>query len=439
MKIKAIEAFQIFDSRGNPTIEVEVILADGARGSGLVPSGASTGQYEALELRDGENRFRGKSVLKAVNNIHGEIAPALKGQDGLDQEEIDRRMIELDGTENKNRLGANAILGVSMAAANAAAVSQGKALFDYLGNGQGCLLPLPEIQIFGGGAHANWRTDVQDFLLIASGAKSYAQTLEMTFNVYHAAGDILKERNRYYGLADEGGYWPEFQTHAEVFDTLMEAIQRAGYLPGKEVALSLDIAASDLYDPHSGAYRFNLEDKTFSSDEFVELMIAWCETYPILSIEDAMADTDWDGWARVYSALGRKVQLVGDDLFTTNIQRIQAGIEKGVANAVLIKLNQIGTVTETLEAIRLTRAAGWLPVVSARSGETEDAFISHLAVASNAGQLKVGSFARSERMVKWNEVLRIERALGDRARFEGGRLYDRILDPTGLPGEKSPD
>ena len=439
MKIEAIEAFQIFDSRGNPTIEVEVILADGARGSGLVPSGASTGQYEALELRDGENRFRGKSVLKAVNNIHGEIAPALKGQDGLDQEEIDRCMIELDGTENKNRLGANAILGVSMAAANAAAVSQGKALFDYLGNGQGCLLPLPEIQIFGGGAHANWRTDVQDFLLIASGAKSYAETLEMTFNVYHAAGDILKERNRYYGLADEGGYWPEFQTHAEVFDTLMEAIERAGYVPGKEVALSLDIAASDLYDPHSGAYRFNLEDKTFSSDEFVELMIAWCETYPILSIEDAMADTDWDGWARVYSALGRKVQLVGDDLFTTNIQRIQAGIEKGVANAVLIKLNQIGTVTETLEAIRLTQAAGWLPVVSARSGETEDAFISHLAVASNAGQLKVGSFARSERMVKWNEVLRIERALGDRARFEGGRLFHRILDPTGPPGEKSPD
>ena len=439
MKIEAIEAFQIFDSRGNPTIEVEVILEDGARGSGLVPSGASTGQYEALELRDGEQRFRGKSVLKAVNNIHGEIAPALKGQDGLNQAEIDRCMIELDGTENKNRLGANAILGVSMAAANAAAVSQGKALFDYLGNGQGCLLPLPEIQIFGGGAHANWRTDVQDFLLIASGAKSYAETLEMTFNVYHAAGDILKKRNRYYGLADEGGFWPEFQTHAEVFDTFMEAIERAGYLPGKEVALALDIAASDLYDPHSGEYRFNLEEKTFSSDEFADLMIAWCEKYPILSIEDAMADTDWDGWARVYSALGRKVQLIGDDLFTTNIQRIQTGIEKGVANAVLIKLNQIGTVTETLEAIRLTQAAGWLPVVSARSGETEDAFISHLAVASNAGQLKVGSFARSERMVKWNEVLRIERALGDRARFEGGRLFDRILNPNGPPGEKSPD
>ncbi|MEN8809574.1 MAG: phosphopyruvate hydratase, partial [Desulfobacterales bacterium] len=309
--------------------------------------------------------------------------------------------------------------------------TQGKSLFDYLGKGQGYLLPLPEIQIIGGGAHADWRIDVQDFLLIANGAKNYAETLEMTFNVYHAAGDIFKERNLYYGLADEGGYWPAFQTNEDVFPTFLEAIERAGYRPGRDVSISLDIAASDLYDEESDTYRFNLEDKTFSSAEFADLMISWCQKYPIISIEDAMADTDWEGWAMVCRALGRKVQLIGDDLFTTNIRRIKKGIEKGVANAVLIKLNQIGTVTETLEAIRLTQGAGWLPVVSARSGETEDAFISHLAVASNAGQLKVGAFARSERMVKWNEVLRIERALGERARFDGARLYDRILDARG--------
>jgi enolase len=431
MIIESIDAFQIFDSRGNPTVEVEVTLKNGSRGTGLVPSGASTGQYEALELRDRISRFRGMSVFKAVNNIRTEIAPALKGKDACDQEGIDHCMIELDGTANKSRLGANAILGVSMAAAKAAAVAEGKALFDYLGKGQGYLLPLPEIQIFGGGAHANWRIDVQDFLLIANGAKNYAESLEMTFNVYHAAADILKERNHYCGLADEGGFWPAFQTNEDVFPTFLEAIERAGYAPGRDVSISLDIAASDLYDEESGTYRLKLEDKTISSAAFAELMISWCEKYPIISIEDAMADTDWEGWATVYSALGRKVQLIGDDLFTTNIRRIEKGIERGVANAVLIKLNQIGTVTETLAAIRLTQRAGWLPVVSARSGETEDAFISHLAVASNAGQLKVGAFARSERMVKWNEVLRIERSLGERARFEGGRLYDRILDDRG--------
>ena len=429
MKIDTIEAFQIFDSRGNPTVEVAVTLEDGPRGSGLVPSGASTGQFEALELRDGDARFRGKSVHKAVGNIEKIIAPALRGRDVFDQEGIDRRMIELDGTGNKSRLGANAILGVSMAVARAAAAARRAALFDYLGNGRGRLLPLPEIQIIGGGAHANWRIEVQDFLLIAVGATHYAQTLEMTFNVYHAAGDILKERSRYCGLADEGGFWPDVRSHAEVFEILMEAIQRAGYVPGVDVALSLDIAASDLYRPENGTYRFELEDATYRSDEFVDLLISWCETYPIISLEDPLADTDWEGWSTICHALGRKVQLIGDDLFTTNIERIQKGIEKGVANSVLIKPNQIGTVTETLEAIELTKQAGWLPVVSARSGETEDAFISHLAVAANAGQLKVGSFARSERMVKWNEVLRIERTLGKRAQFEGGRIFNRILDP----------
>jgi len=428
MKIQSIDAFQIYDSRGFPTVEAEVRLTDGTLGRGLVPSGASTGQYEALELRDDDAAvFRGKSVLLAVEHIKSEISPALLDKDVCDQEVIDHCMIDLDGTENKCRLGANAILGVSMAVANAAANSQGKALFDYLGEGKGTLLPLPEIQIIGGGAHANWRTDVQDFMLIANGAKNFHEVMEITFQVYHAAGDILKERNTHYGLADEGGFWPEFESNEAVFETLMEAIGRAGYTPGRDASISLDIAASDLYDSRTERYRFRLEDREFTRDEFAELMISWCEKYPVISIEDPVADTDWEGWQKITRTIGNRVQIIGDDLFTTNLKRIQHGIENQAANSVLIKLNQIGTVTETLEAIRLTQDAGWLPVVSARSGETEDAFISHLAVATNAGQLKVGSFARSERMVKWNEILRIERMLGDKARFEGAAIFDNIL------------
>ena len=334
-------------------------------------------------------------------------------------------MIDLDGTDNKRNLGANAILGVSMAAVNAVANAQGKPLYEILGQSDGTLLPLPEIQIIGGGAHANWRTDVQDFLLIATGARTYAETLEITHNVYHAAGDILKERNQYMGLADEGGFWPDFDSNEAVLAFFMQAIQRAGYTPGKEAAISLDIAASDLYhiEGADGRYRFALEDRSLTSDEFADLLIGWCEKYPIISIEDPLADTDWDGWAKVHAALASRVQLIGDDLFTTNLSRIQQGIERNVANSVLIKLNQIGSVSETLDAIRLTQEAGWLPVVSARSGETEDTFIAHLAVATNAGQIKVGSFARSERMSKWNELLRIERSLGERARFIGAGIF----------------
>jgi len=424
MKIKNISAFQIYDSRGNPTIEAEVELENGMRGHGLVPSGASTGQYEALELRDGDKkRFRGKSVFQAISHVEGEIAAALLGCDVSDQRALDQRMIALDGTPNKSRLGANAILSVSMAAAAAAANASGLALFESLCRGRGTLLPLPEIQIIGGGAHAEWRTDVQDFLVIATGAKSYRETLRMTHDVYHAAGDLMKERGKRMGLADEGGYWPEFATNEDAFELILEAIERAGYRPGAEVALSLDIAASDLYDEHTGTYRFRLEGREFTTKQFADLIIGWCKKYPLISIEDPMADTDWDGWKRVYSAVGGKVQMIGDDLFTTNVERIRRGIDAGIANAVLIKLNQVGTVTETLDAIELTQKAGWLPVVSARSGETEDAFISHLAVATNAGQLKVGSFARGERMSKWNEVLRIERKLGSRAGFKGSAIY----------------
>ncbi len=428
LKIKSVSAFQIYDSRGVPTLEAEVELDNGVVGRGLVPSGASTGQYEALEMRDGDKaRFRGKSVFRAIGHVQGEITSAVRGMDAGDQRAIDQVLIKLDGTPNKSRLGANAILSVSMAAANAAAAGQNKALFEYLGGGEGTLLPLPEIQILGGGAHAEWRTDVQDFLVIAVGAKNYGETLEMTHNVYHAAGAIMSERGKRFGLADEGGFWPDFSSNEEAIQTLVLAIERAGYIPGKEVAISLDIAASDLYDEKDGKYRFRLEKREFTSREFADLMIAWCRRYPIISVEDPMADTDWDGWAKVYAAVGKSVQLIGDDLFTTNAGRIQRGIDAKIANAVLIKLNQIGTVTETIDAILQTQKAGWLPVVSARSGETEDAFISHLAVATNAGQLKVGSFARSERMVKWNEVLRIERRLGNRARFEGGKIYQRVL------------
>ncbi|MGD0521057.1 MAG: phosphopyruvate hydratase [Terracidiphilus sp.] len=420
MKITSIEAWQIYDSRGVPTVEAEVTLANGIRGRGLAPSGASTGQFEAIELRDGDpRRFRGKSVFKAIANIQNEIAPALCGAIVFEQAALDKKLIELDGTPNKSRLGANAILPVSMALANAAAAARNQPLHAYLGQGQGTLLPVPEIQIIGGGAHANWRTDVQDFLLIAIGARNFEQVMEITHNVYHAAGDILRERNKYFGIADEGGFWPEFARNEDALELLVEAIRRAGYTPGREAAIALDIAASDLYNEETKRYSFNLEQRTFTSGEFCALMADWCNRFPIVSIEDPMADTDWEGWRAIMEKLGKSIQIVGDDLFTTNVQRIRKGIENKAANAVLIKLNQIGTVTETIEAIRLTQAAGWQPIVSARSGETEDAFISHLAVATNAGQLKVGSFSRSERMVKWNEILRIQRDLGARAKFAG--------------------
>ncbi len=424
MKIEAVRAFHIFDSRGHPTVEAEIRLEGGAVGHGLVPSGASTGQYEALELRDGDaGRYRGLSVFRAISNIEGEIARRVRGRDANDQRGLDRALIELDGTPNKSRLGANALLAVSMATADAAAHAAGVPLFQHLGNGT--LLPLPEIQIIGGGAHANWSTDVQDFLLTATGATSYEGALEITFSVFKAAGDLLRARGGYRGVADEGGYWPSFDRNEGALEFLVEAIRAAGYTPGREASLSLDIAASDLYDAPTRRYRFRMEGREFTSDEFVDLMTAWCERYPIVSIEDPMADVDWDGWEGINDSIGSRVQLVGDDLFTTNIGRIREGIRRGCANSVLIKLNQIGTVSETIAAIEETKAAGWAPVVSARSGETEDTFIAHLAVATEAGQLKVGSFCRSERMAKWNEIIRIGRRLGARARFNGAKSLAR--------------
>lgn len=421
MKIIGVDAFQIFDSRGQPTVEAVVTLADGTRGRGLVPAGASTGSHEAVELRDGDSRrFLGKAVFRAVAHVCGEIAAMVTGRDIFDQAGLDEALIALDGTPNKSRLGANAVLAVSMAVAQAAAAAARQPLHAWLGGGAGALLPLPQIQIIGGGRHAAGRIDVQDFMIVALGAKTYAEALEMTHAVFHATGRRLKKQGRLAGGADEGGYWPMFDTNEAVFATLLEAIADAGYVAGRDIGIALDIAATDLF--HDGGYELGLERRKFTSAEFAALMIGWVERYPIVSIEDPMAEDDWDGWQRVRAAIGGRCQLVGDDLFTTNLERIARGVAANVANAVLIKLNQIGTVTETLRAIRATQAAGWRPVISARSGETEDAFIAHLAVATNAGQLKVGSFAHGERMAKWNEILRIERDLGSRARFEGAGI-----------------
>jgi enolase len=425
MKISTLDALQVFDSRGNPTVEAIVTLEDGTIGRAIVPSGASTGKHEAWELRDGDpDCFGGKSVLRAVENVRGEIAASLKGQSVFDQAATDRQLIELDSTENKSRLGANAVLAASMACCVAAANSKRLPLFEYLGKGHGTLLPLPEIQIMGGGAHAAHTIDVQDFMIISTGAKSYAECLEITSDVYRATGSVLKERGKLAGVADEGGFWPIVKSNEEVFEIILRAIDLAGYVPGRDVALSLDLAATDLF--RDGRYQLRSEGRSFTSQEFVKLVLDWVAKYPIISIEDPVAEDDWEGWQQITAAVGKKIQLIGDDLFTTNVTRIERGIAASAANAVLIKLNQIGTVTETIAAVERTQQAGWLPVISARSGETEDAFIAHLAVALNAGQLKVGSFTRSERMVKWNEVLRIERQLGDRARFVGAALYDQL-------------
>lgn len=422
MKIKQIDAIQVFDSRGNPTVEAIVKLENGMEASAIVPSGASTGQFEAHELRDGnEYQFLGKSVFKAIQNIKEEIQPRLTGKDVHRQAELDELMIGLDGTKNKSRLGANAVLAVSMAVARASARAQDIPLFKTLSDGEGTLLPLPEIQIIGGGVHANGRIDIQDFMVICTGAKSYRECLEMTFNVFHQCGKILKDRGKLAGVADEGGYWPEFDKNEEVFEVLLDSIKKAGYTPGDDIQLSLDIAASELYE--NKTYHLNLESQSLTPDQFYGVITRWCEEYPIISIEDPFAETDVENWKRFTKEFGDRLQIIGDDLFTTDIKRVRKGKENKLANSVLIKLNQIGTVTETINCIRETQSFGWTPVVSARSGETEDPFISHLAVATNAGQLKVGSFSRSERMVKWNEILRIERMLGDKARFMGADIF----------------
>ncbi len=425
-RIKRIKARQVFDSRANPTVEVDVELECGSKGRGTVPSGASTGIYEALELRDADPKlFRGKSVFKAVENVNRLIAPALIGVDALKQSVVDNTMLDLDGTANKSKLGANAILGVSIATAWAAANACETPLYRYLGGVQAVTLPVPMVQIIGGGLHAGKSIDIQDFLIIPVGAATYSHGIEMVANVYHATKEVFTKYGKPLSVADEGGFWPTFGSNAEGLDLLVEGIRQAGYKPGDEVAIALDIAASHFYQ--NGKYQFAAEGTEMDSKEFARLLAAWVDKYPIISVEDGMAEDDWDGWEELSAGLRERVQLIGDDLFTTNVSRIKRGIDRKIANSVLIKMNQIGTITETLQAVELTKNAGYLPVVSARSGETEDATIVHLAIATNAGQLKVGSIARTERTVKWNELLRIEEELGAEAVYPGQDIFRHIL------------
>lgn len=426
-EIVKVKARQVLDSRANPTVEVDVTLKCGAVGRGTVPSGASTGVYEVLELRDGGKEYGGKSVRKAIHNIETEIVPRLLGMDATQQVTIDRMMIDLDGTPNKSRLGANAILGCSMAVAHAAAAAKGEPLFRYLGGANAKVLPLPMIQIIGGGAHAVNSIDIQDFLAIPLSAKNFETGIEMIVNVYNGTKKVFARLGKPLSIADEGGFWPtDFTCNEDGLRLLTEGIKEAGYVPGVDIGIAMDVAASEFYDKDRKVYCLHLEKKELTTPEFVNLLCEWVDKYPIVSLEDCCSEFDWEGHALVTEKLGKKIQIIGDDLFTTNIKRIKTGIGKGACNSVLIKMNQIGTITETLDAIEYTKNAGYLPVISARSGETEDATIVHLAIATNAGQLKVGSVARSERAVKWNEGIRMEEELGDMGIYLSAGIFDRI-------------
>jgi enolase len=417
--ISKIHAREVLDSRGNPTVEAEITLADGSKGRAIVPSGASTGEYEAVELRDGDKqRFLGKGVLKAVENVNAKLAKALAGMDATDQRALDRKMIELDGTGNKSRLGANAILAVSMAAARAAANSFRQPLYQYLGGTGANLLPVPMMNILNGGAHADNNVDFQEFMVMPVGAKSFSEALRWGVEVFHTLKGVLKKRGYNTAVGDEGGFAPSVKSNVEAIEVVLEAIQQAGYKPGKEIAIALDPAASEFYQ--DGKYVFKKSDKSAkSSDEMVRFWSKWVKDYPIVSLEDGLSEEDWDGWAALTKELGGKIQLVGDDIFVTNIEFLQKGIDKHVANSILIKVNQIGTVSETLDAIDLARRNGYTSVISHRSGETEDTFIADLAVATGAGQIKTGSASRTDRIAKYNQLLRIEEELGGAARFLG--------------------
>ena len=416
--ITSILGRRVWDSRGRPTIEAEIILEGGTHGRAIAPAGASTGSGEALDLRDGGAAFGGLDVRRARANINGEIARALRGADAGDQAAVDRILIALDGTPNKSRLGGNAMIATSMATAHAAAAAHSVPLWHYLSNGKPGRLPLPEIQIFGGGAHAARRVDVQDFMIVAPRAKSFAETLDITAQVYAAAGKLLAERGLLQGVADEGGYWPAFGSNEEALDMLVRAIERAGFTPGSEVAISLDIAASSFGG--KGRYRLALEGRELDSDALNAMLGRWIERYPIVMVEDPVAEDDAEGFCRFTEAYGARVQVVGDDFLVTNAARVREAAASKAVTAALIKPNQAGTLTETYAALTAAREAGLATIVSARSGETEDVTIVHLAVGWDAGQLKVGSFSRSERMAKWNEALRIEEAFGANARFAGG-------------------
>jgi enolase len=416
--IADIHAREVLDSRGNPTVEAEVILGSGSHGRAIVPSGASTGEHEAVELRDGDKqRYLGKGVLKAVANVNDEIASALVDFDAADQRALDQKMIELDGTPNKSRLGANAILAVSMAAARAAASYFALPLYRYLG-GPANTLPVPMMNILNGGAHADNNVDFQEFMVMPVGAKSFSEALRWGVEVFHTLKGVLKKRGYNTAVGDEGGFAPSLKSNVEAIELVLEAIQQAGYKPGKDIAIALDPAASEFYK--DGKYIFKKSDKSEkSSDEMIRFWAKWVKDYPIVSLEDGLSEEDWDGWGNLTKELGDKIQLVGDDLFVTNVQFLQQGIEKHVANSILIKVNQIGTVSETLDAIDLARRNGYTSVISHRSGETEDTFIADLAVATGAGQIKTGSASRTDRIAKYNQLLRIEAELGNSARFLG--------------------
>lgn len=418
MAIELVRAREILDSRGNPTLEVEVLLDVGAVGRAAVPSGASTGSHEALELRDSDpNRYSGKGVLRAVANVNDVIGPAISGMDETAQAALDARLLELDGTPAKSKLGANAILGVSLAVAHAAAVSLALPLYRYLGGPTARLLPVPMFNILNGGKHAQDSTDFQEFLVMPLGASSFAEALRWGSETYHALGQLLKKRGLSTNIGDEGGYAPTLPANEAAVELILDAIGAAGYRPGEQIAIALDPAASELWQ--DGKYVLAREGRTLTSDQLVDHWAGWVERYPIVSIEDGMAEDDWDGWRLLHARLGDHVQLVGDDVFVTNVQRIERGIREAAANSALIKLNQIGTLTETVAAIRLAQGAGWTAVVSHRSGETEDTTIADLAVAMETGQIKAGAPARSERVAKYNRLLRIEEELDASARYAG--------------------
>ena len=424
--IEHVLAREILDSRGNPTVEAEVVLADGEIGRAAVPSGASTGENEAVELRDkDEKRYGGKGVLKAVHNVNEVIAPALEGFDALDQAEVDRALLELDGTKTKSRLGANALLAVSLATARAAALHQELPLYRYLGGPNSRTLPVPMMNIINGGAHADNNVDFQEFMVVPVGAPSFSEALRVGTEIFHTLKKILKRKNYATSVGDEGGFAPNFRSNEEAIETVVEAITAAGYKPGTDVLLALDPAASEFYE--NGVYVFKKSDgRKLTSEEMVNFWKTWCENYPIVSIEDGMGESDWDGWKLLTDKLGNRVQLVGDDLFVTNTEFLQKGIDLGVANSILIKVNQIGTLTETLDCIELAQRNKRTAIISHRSGETEDPFIADLAVATNAGQIKTGSLSRTDRIAKYNQLLRIEEDLRGASRYPGKKAFHQI-------------
>ncbi|MFG6370892.1 phosphopyruvate hydratase [Turicimonas muris] len=409
---------EVLDSRGNPTVEAEVVLESGAFGRASVPSGASTGSREAIELRDGDkSRYLGKGVLNAVANVNGEIRDELIGEEGTDQALIDQIMIELDGTDNKSRLGANAILAVSMAVAKAAAEEVGLPLYRYFGGTYATTLPVPMMNVINGGAHANNNLDIQEFMIIPAGAPSFKEALRYGAEIFHTLKKIINGKGMTTAVGDEGGFAPTLHSHEEAIELIVDAIEQAGYVPGKDVFIGLDCASSEFYE--DGVYKLKGQGQTLTDDEWIAKLQEWCDKYPIISIEDGMAEGDWEGWAKLTKALGDKVQLVGDDLFVTNTKILKEGIKKSTANSILIKINQIGTLTETFAAIEMAKRARYTAVVSHRSGETEDSTIADIAVGTNAGQIKTGSMSRSDRMAKYNQLLRIEDELGDLAVYPG--------------------